>query len=58
MLPAGKGAKTAAATTAQNNARRLGIAIVPTANAGYQFDDGVGRRHVIHPVIIARMSTE
>jgi uncharacterized protein (TIGR02598 family) len=59
MLPAGKGTKTAAATSAQNNARRLGIAIMPTSNSAYQFDDeGMSRRHVIHPVIIARMSGE
>ncbi|RBP41249.1 uncharacterized protein (TIGR02598 family) [Roseimicrobium gellanilyticum] len=58
MLPAGRGAKTAAATSAQNNARRLGIAIVPTTNAGYHFGGGMAQRHVIHPVIIARMNAE
>jgi uncharacterized protein (TIGR02598 family) len=57
-LPSGKGGKTSAATLPQSNARRLGIAVVPTSNADYQFDDGAGRRHVIHPVIIARMSNE
>lgn len=59
-LPAGKGgSKTAATSAPQNYARRVGIAVVPTSQPGYDFKgEGLQRRHVIHPVIVAQMSPE
>ena len=57
-LPSGSGARTAAAIAPQHYARRLGIAIVPTSQSTYDFDATGVRRHVIHPVIIARMTNE
>jgi uncharacterized protein (TIGR02598 family) len=51
----GSGSRTTTAAVPQNYARRLGIAIVPTSQPAYDFNSPGGRRHVIHPVIIAKM---
>ena len=59
-LTSGSGVKSSATSTPQNYARRLGIAIAPTSQPAYDFngDELQRRRHVIHPVIIARMEAQ
>jgi uncharacterized protein (TIGR02598 family) len=57
-LPSGSGVKTSATSSPQNYARRLGIAITPSSQPAYDFNADGLQRHVIHPVIIARMEAQ
>jgi uncharacterized protein (TIGR02598 family) len=53
-----RGGGSSGDTSAQTYARRLGIAVVPTSNTGYNFDGSSMSAGNMHAVIVAKMNIE